>query len=155
MQHIYYRRTRRLDVPLITDIQLLPESAAPPTSSGSYQWTKVSRSIRDGVYRADPLYLWYQTGKTQHEMTEEEKHGLITELDVLFGDGEPWYGFERLEPATTEARPKVRENVWLTYRRGVKRARSSFSHFPHLTVGVSQRCRRRLNCTSRTMDALK
>lgn len=55
-------------------------------------------------------------------MTAEEKSELITELDVLYGDGQPWFGFDKLAPPTTEAQPGRRENVWLTYRRGVKRA---------------------------------
>ena len=50
--------------------------------------------------RAPPLYLWYKAAKTLAEMTAEEKANLITELDVLYGDDEPWYGFETLEPPT-------------------------------------------------------
>ncbi|ETW79354.1 hypothetical protein HETIRDRAFT_64651 [Heterobasidion irregulare TC 32-1] len=129
--HVYYRRTRRLDVPLITDLQLLPSTASPANPpSDSSVWHKADLSIRDGVYRAEPLFLWYQTGKTLSDMTAEEKSELITELDVLYGDGQPWFGFDKLAPPTTEAQPGRRENVWLTYRRGVKPVpRASPLHF--------------------------
>lgn len=53
-------------------------------------------------------------------MTAEEKQNLITEIDVTYGDGNPWFGFEKLSPATTERQEGLRENVWLTYRKGVK-----------------------------------
>ncbi|THH19807.1 hypothetical protein EW146_g1433 [Bondarzewia mesenterica] len=135
--HVYYRRTRRLDVPLITDIQLLPASASPANSPGS-TWTKNELSIRDGVYRAEPLFLWYRTGKTLGNMVPEEKSQLITEVDVLYGDGAPWYGFEKVEPATTEAQAGRRENVWLTYRRGTKSIPQTtplhFSHDGHFKI---------------------
>lgn len=52
-------------------------------------------------------------------MTSEERENIITELDVLYGVDIPWYGFEKLEPATFPQGPKV-ESTWITYRRGVK-----------------------------------
>ncbi len=42
------------------------------------------------------------------------------ELDVLFGEDVPWYGFEKLERPTIDEQGRV-EATWLTYRRGVKR----------------------------------
>lgn len=78
-------------------------------------------SLRAGILKAPPLYLWYRTGKKAGEMTTEERANLITELDVLYGEDVPWYGFEKLEPATMLESPK-REATWLTYRRGVKRS---------------------------------
>lgn len=72
-----------------------------------------------------PLYLWYQLGKTSGEMTAAERANLVTELDVLYGDDIPWYGFEKLEPATLLHRKDV-ESTWLTMRRGVKRTVSIF-----------------------------
>ncbi|KAI9573783.1 Metallo-dependent phosphatase-like protein [Boletus coccyginus] len=115
--NIYYRRTRRLDVPLITDLQLLPpgEVPAPPTDS----WVKVEHSIRDGVMRVDPLYLWYKTGKTMQEMSAEEKNNIVTEIDVLFGEDRPWFGFEKLDPPVTPEQDDL-SSVFVTYRRGVK-----------------------------------
>jgi len=83
-------------------------------------WVKVDHSIRDGVMHTDPMYLWYLPGKTMNEMTAEEKANLITEIDVLFGEDRPWYGFEKVEPPVTpETEGKV-DSVYVTYRRGVK-----------------------------------
>jgi hypothetical protein len=67
-----------------------------------------------------PVFLWYRIGKTSAEMTSEERSNIVTELDVLYGDDIPWYGFEKLEPATMLHR-KQQESTWLTMRRGVKR----------------------------------
>lgn len=116
--YVYYRRSRRLDVDLIRDIVLLP-SGEEPTTPGN--WHKVSTSLRDGVPRVSSLFLWYNLGTTLSNLTSEEKSNLITELDVLFGSDRPWYGFEKLEPATTTEQKGRLESAWLTYRRGVKR----------------------------------
>jgi len=115
--YVYYRRSRRLDVDLIRDIVLLP-SGEEPTTPGN--WHKVSTSLRDGVPRVSSLFLWYNLGTTLSNLTSEEKSNLITELDVLFGSDRPWYGFEKLEPATTTEQKGRLESAWLTYRRGVK-----------------------------------
>ncbi|KAI9435260.1 Metallo-dependent phosphatase [Lactarius indigo] len=113
---LYYRRTRRRDVTLISDIQILPSGATP---SGDGHWTQASLSLRDGVVRASPLFLWYRKDKTLGDMTDDERQALITELDVVYGDGDPWYGFERLSPPTTEKSARS-ESVSITVRRGVK-----------------------------------
>jgi hypothetical protein len=113
---LYYRRTRRRDVPLISDIQLLPSGVTP---SGDGDWIKAPRSLRDGVVRAPPLFLWYLKDKTLQDISEDERQSLITELDVVYGDGDPWYGFERLSPPTTEKSARG-ESVSITMRRGVK-----------------------------------
>lgn len=107
-----------MDIPLITGIQLLPEGQVPPSTE---TWTKVTRSIRDGVSRAPPLFLWYRTSKTGRELTIQEKQDdLITELDVLYGSDRPWYGFEKIEPSVTIEQSSRIESEWLTYRTGVK-----------------------------------
>lgn len=118
VQLLYYRRTRRRDVPLISDIQLLSSGVTP---SGDGDWIKAPRSLRDGVVRAPPLFLWYLKDKTLQDISEDERQSLITELDVVYGDGDPWYGFERLSPPTTEKSARG-ESVSITMRRGVKRA---------------------------------
>jgi hypothetical protein len=118
VQLLYYRRTRRRDVPLISDIKLLAPGVTP---SGDGDWVKASRSLRDGVVRSSPLFFWYLKGKTLQDISEVERQSLITELDVVYGDGDPWYGFERLSPPTTEKSPRA-ESVSITMRRGVKRA---------------------------------
>ena len=119
---MYYRRTRRRDVTLISDIQLLPSTATP---SGDGDWTKASLSLRDGVLRQAPLFLWYRKDKTLAEMSDDERQSLITELDVTYGDGDAWYGFEKLSPATSEGSSRT-ETVSVAIRRGVKRALRAF-----------------------------
>jgi hypothetical protein len=126
---MYYRRTRRRDVALISDIQLLPADATP---SGDGNWTKAALSLRDGVVRAPPLFLWYRKDKTLADMSDDERQSLITELDVIYGDGDPWYGFEKLTPPTTE-KSANRESVSISIRRGVKRALCSLQELPSLT----------------------
>ena len=82
----------------------------------------MSLSIRDGVRGEPPMFLWYKTGKTARELSAEEKRNdLITELDVLYGDDRPWYGFTKLEPSVTIHKAHRVEDEWLTYRKGVKR----------------------------------
>src|SRR6266404_9350017 len=114
---MYYRRTRRRDVTLISDIQLLPGNSTP---SGDGDWSKADISLRDGVVRAPALYLWYRKDKTLGDMSDDERQSLITEVDVIYGDGEPRYGFERLSPPTTEKSARS-VPVSITVRRGVKR----------------------------------
>ncbi|KAI0028898.1 Metallo-dependent phosphatase [Vararia minispora EC-137] len=118
---IYYRRTRRIDVPLVTNIQLLDATSPEPApSTPSSTWHKVTLSVRDGIVRAPPLYLWYETDKPMRDVTPDEKKALITELDLLFGDNVPWFGFERASGPPTMEASSDRAPVYLTYRRGTK-----------------------------------
>ena len=96
---MYHRRTRRRDVTLISDIQLLPADAT-PFDDGI--WTKAALTLRDGVVRAPSLFLWYQKDKMLADMLDGERQSLTTELDVIYGAGDPWYGFEKLTPPATE-----------------------------------------------------
>ena len=97
---------------------LLPPGEEP--SPRTDDWFKVKHSIRDGVMRTEPLYLWYKAGKSLNEMSTEERQQMITEIDVLFGEDRPWYGFEKLEPAVTPEKEGILDSVYMTYRRGVK-----------------------------------
>ncbi|KAH8116363.1 Metallo-dependent phosphatase [Phellopilus nigrolimitatus] len=115
--YIYYRRSRRLDVNFIDEVVLLPKDEEPTTQG---DWHKVVTSVRDGVPRTPQLFLWYKLGKTMSDLSTDEKQNLITELDVLFGEDRPWYGFERIEPPTTLGQEGRTDSGWLTYRRGVK-----------------------------------
>ncbi|KAF8159653.1 Metallo-dependent phosphatase-like protein [Crassisporium funariophilum] len=126
--NIYYRRTRRQDVNLVTDIQLLPGSDKPEPSD---RWVKAATSLRSGVIGTPPLYLWYKIGNSAGNMSAKEKANMITELDVLYGEDVPWYGFEKLEPPTLSQHGRV-EATWLTYRRGIKiPPRAPPLHFSH------------------------
>ncbi|KAL0953331.1 hypothetical protein HGRIS_004576 [Hohenbuehelia grisea] len=125
--HIYYRRTRRQDIPLVDNVVILPADENPTSTKQHLNltntgiWHKVTRSLRDGVPRTPPLYLWYHTSKTLAEMTAEEKENkLVTELDVVHGEGPAWYGFTKVEPAITEEQEGRHSSVSLIYRRGVK-----------------------------------
>ena len=54
-------------------------------------------------------------------MTEaERKNNIVTEIDVLFGKDQPWYGFDKVEHAAYDGVGRA-EPVWVTYRKGVKR----------------------------------
>ena len=117
-KNLYFRRTRRLDMPFITDLHLLPAGKTPEPLTDP--WVKVDHSIRDGVMHTDHMYLWYLPGKTMNEMTAEEKGNLVTEIDVLFGEDRPWYGVEKIEPPVTPEKEGIQESVYVTYRRGVK-----------------------------------
>ncbi|KAJ2934881.1 hypothetical protein H1R20_g2293, partial [Candolleomyces eurysporus] len=117
--NVYYRRTRRQDINLITDIRLLSEQETPSQTPAQDHWHRAPTSLRAGILRTPPLYLWYKIGKTAADMTAEEKNNIITEIDVLWGDDVPWYGFEKLEPPTMERMGRV-QSTRLTYRRGVK-----------------------------------
>jgi hypothetical protein len=86
----------------------------PDASEG---WHKVHQSLR--IRGISPLFLWYKIGKTAGEMSASEKANIITELDVLYGQDVPWYGFEKMNPPTLPAIGKF-DATWLTYRRGVK-----------------------------------
>jgi hypothetical protein len=90
-----------------------------PSDNGD--WVKAKLSLRDGVVRAPPLFLWYCKGKTLQDISDDERQDLVTEMDVLYGDGESWYGFEKLSPPTTEKSTRS-ESVSIIVRRGVKRA---------------------------------
>jgi hypothetical protein len=47
--NVYHRRTRRFDAPLITDLFLLPESAAPPADVNLSHYVQAQSNFRDGV----------------------------------------------------------------------------------------------------------
>nr|VWO97910.1 Zn(2)-C6 fungal-type domain-containing protein [Ganoderma boninense] len=113
--NVYYRRTRRHDIPLVTDVRVLPDKETPSPFSSA--WIRVAHPINPS---GEKRYLWYKAEKTWREMTEaERKNDLITEIDVLFGSDQPWYGFERVDRATYDGDGR-REAVWLTYRKGTK-----------------------------------
>ncbi len=118
IQNLYYRRTRRLDVPLITDLLLLPKDEAPPEANGD--WVKVSLSIRDGVPGQAPLYLWYKQGPPRSQLNDTQAANLITEIMVHRGDGRTWYGFDKLSTPVSVGKKGLTENVYLGYRRGVR-----------------------------------
>lgn len=86
-------------------------------------WHRVDTPLQEGAIRADQIYLWYRSEKTRRQMEEEEaRDKLITELDVLYGEDVPWYGFEKLQPPISQEQPGRRDATFITYRLGAKRA---------------------------------
>lgn len=81
--------------------------------------------------KADPLFLWYQLGKTSAQMSADERKNIITEIDVHFGDDIPWYGFEKLQPPTLISDGHT-QDTFMTFRRGVKLPpKAPDLHFSH------------------------
>jgi hypothetical protein len=119
--NLYYRRSRRLDVDLITDIQLLEEGnedKLPPPRSA---WRRATTPINDGVRpKQRPIALWFKLRPPLQKVSDEKEiEEAITELDILYGDGRPWYGFRKANRPVVATTPQA-EGVWVTYRKGVK-----------------------------------
>ncbi|KAI0774766.1 Metallo-dependent phosphatase [Trametes elegans] len=125
--NVFYRRTRRHDIPLVTEIRILPDKESP--SPFSIAWKKVAHPINPSGERR---YLWYKADQTWRDMTDaERRNNIVTEIDVLFGQDDPWYGFEKVNRATFDGTTRF-EPVWLTYRRGIKPPpRAPPLHFSH------------------------
>lgn len=124
--NVHYRRTRRLDAPLITDILFLQDGQTPPDGINLSEYTKAQGNWNDGVWPKRPiLNAWYKTrAPNQPGLSIEELHTrtapsvntldseIITELDVLYGDGPPFWGFQRstngpISPTEGEQRDAV------------------------------------------------
>ena len=124
--NVYYRRTRRLDVPLITALRVAPEPLPDTLKTELEGWTKAAGDLHSGVWPTQSeLRLYYRTraqgqsGGTPHQRQEETSTHFITELDIVFGDDEPFFGFERVQGGKVlEAKAGKWESVDLAYRRG-------------------------------------
>lgn len=99
---------------------LLAKDEAPPEANGD--WVKVNWSIRDGVPGQAPLYLWYKQGPPRSQLNDTQATNLITEIMVHYGDGRTWYGFDKLPTPVSVGKKGATETVYLSYRRGVRRA---------------------------------
>ncbi|KIJ55458.1 hypothetical protein M422DRAFT_151719 [Sphaerobolus stellatus SS14] len=128
--NMYYRRTRKLDIPLITDLRLLPEGGdnlLPERDS----WYSVGRSVRDGVKGTNPLFLWFKLGPTYRGLDKNQTRNLITELDVIYGSGGPMYGFQMLFPEVVKENAQI-DPATIAYRRGPPEiSRAPPLHFNH------------------------
>lgn len=173
--NLYYRRTRRLDVPLINDVLILPDGASPPAFVNLTEFTQAEGDLHSGVWngKKKAMRMWYKTttenmpkqtthykkgrrekgsrssGDDWNEWDDEEGDGteplsgigssdewsegptkgsskptstskqIITEIDVHFGDDQPWFGFERvLNGPVMKAEPNRWETVDVIVRRG-------------------------------------
>ncbi|KAL7412473.1 Metallo-dependent phosphatase-like protein [Mrakia frigida] len=116
---LYYRRSRRFDVPYITSIVVVKSSKDLPSgfvlSSGD--------DLHSGAWpRLPGLLLAYKLKNPPDDSLDGipvEEEEVVTEIDVLFGEGEPWFGFQRVEPRILEKSSRHPESVGLTVRMGV------------------------------------
>ncbi|WVW78226.1 hypothetical protein I302_100178 [Kwoniella bestiolae CBS 10118] len=155
--NIYYRRTRRLDADLITDLQIVPE---PPSKELQYDlenggWQKATGNLHSGVWPSRPEErIWYRTksqgwddvwkrqvtdNSTEESIPEDsgetptggvkeiqsgelntvEYGDYITEVDIIYGDDDPFFGFERVQGGKiTESKAGKWESVGMAVRRG-------------------------------------
>ncbi|GFZ47944.1 LOW QUALITY PROTEIN: hypothetical protein JCM24511_05691 [Saitozyma sp. JCM 24511] len=135
--NVYYRRTRRMDVALISDLRIVPEPAPENMAAELEGWTKAEGDLHSGVWPKKPeLGLWYKTkeqtwngwrGRSNRadEVGSEaarqyvDDADIITEVDVVYGDGPAFYGFERVAGGKImEAEAQRWESVDLAFRRG-------------------------------------
>jgi hypothetical protein len=112
--NVWYRRTRRLDADLITDLKLLPDP--PPKGEDLAGWTEASGDLRTGTWSRRPsLRLWYKTRSPKSAADMESHTDIITELSAHFGGGDPFFGFERVRGQNVS---EGEHAVELIYRRG-------------------------------------
>jgi hypothetical protein len=128
-----------MDVPLISDLRIVPEPPPEDILKELDGWIKADGDLHSGVWPSQKeLRLWYKTqeqtwdgwrrrsGKRASETVNGsadrqylEEVDIITEVDVIFGDGPPFYGFERVKgDKIMEAKGQRWESVDLAYRRG-------------------------------------
>lgn len=84
------------------------------------EWRGASTSLREGVIGQPALYLWYRLGPPMGQLNATEVDNLITEIDVVNGEGPPFYGFEKVSPQLSTARSTQGENSYMTFKRGKK-----------------------------------
>ncbi|KAL7419143.1 Phosphatase dcr2 [Cryptotrichosporon argae] len=132
--NIYYRRTRRLDVPLVAHIRVLPEPPPTDLADELSDWVKADGDLHSGVWPSQSEWrLWYKTreqfwdgwkraapgaGAVQRR-TAFDDADIITELDVVYGEDAPFFGFTRVEGGPVTDRKEGRwESVDVAFRRG-------------------------------------
>ena len=81
--HLWYRRSRRLDVPLITSLLILSDDDVDLIPEPKSSWHKASGSLVDGVYpRQKDIYLWYKLRPPLQDASDDEEiQEAITEID--------------------------------------------------------------------------
>ena len=75
--------------------------------------------LHDGIWPKQPVSrLWYKLSD-QRKRQGIEAEGIITELDVVYGDAEPFFGFQRVQGGKIlDEKAGKWESVDLAYRRG-------------------------------------
>jgi hypothetical protein len=80
--NIWYRRSRRLDVPLITSLLILADDEMDLIPEPKESWHKSPGSLVDGVSSEKDLFLWYKLRPPlQDETEDQELEEIITEID--------------------------------------------------------------------------
>jgi len=123
--HVYYRRTRRLDTPLVSDIRVVPEPVPDTLQNDLIGWTKASGDLHSGIWPSQAeSRIWYklqeQSWASQTRQALKLDFGeIITEIDIVYGDDEPFFGFRRVNGGKVlDAKPGKWDSVDLAYRRG-------------------------------------
>ncbi|QRV74007.1 hypothetical protein RhiJN_02021 [Ceratobasidium sp. AG-Ba] len=117
--YIYYRRSRRLDVPTITDIRIIDEGDEFSLPDNNQTWHQAEGILTDGIYpRVKNRKLWYTTQKPYANATEEELDDVVTELDIVYGEDEPFWGFKRVEGLIYPGKPGKSLPISLAMRKG-------------------------------------
>lgn len=140
-KYIFYRRSRRSDVPKIVDLRLVQTGADNRPVGGDYAgWHRVSEDMRSTFLAAAskkmPVHLYYRTvGGTAQDKDGQEgmapeilsatdqalNSDPITEVDVIYGTGPAWPGFKQVGLAVQSNEQLNVAQVTLTARRTPER----------------------------------
>ena len=122
---IFYRKSRRYDVPRVVEIRLVEQGVHnKPKGKG---WHRAKHDLRSKYLRVvgkeKNLHLYYRTvGGPEEENRRRRKEQLpdqdpITELDIVYGDNPAWPGFDIAGVITTSHPDMGAARVALSYRR--------------------------------------
>ena len=111
-------------------MRVAPEPPPDDVAAELEGWTKAAGDLHSGLWPNQPeMRLWYKTqdqawdGWTQrqaeHARQEILDEDIITELDVVYGDDDPWFGFERVRGGkVVDGKEGKWESVDIAFRRG-------------------------------------
>lgn len=119
---------------MITDLAIADEGDEFAIPDNGKTWHQAEGILTDGIYpRVKNRRLWYAVQKPYKNATEgEQLDDVITELDILYGEDEPFWGFERVEGLIYPGRPGKSLPISLVARKGFSGAFSILStHTPH------------------------
>lgn len=138
---LYYRRSRRFDVPYITSVVVLDKGVPVPPgfilAAGddlhSGAWPRLPEQRLAYKLRYPPGYETPDGVAAENYQKEEgdapvDEKLVLTEIDVLYGDDEPWFGFSKVRPLILEQSKRHKASVGLVIRMGVPGAPSHFVH---------------------------
>lgn len=136
-RYIFYRRSKRTsDVPNVVEVRLVELGTDQNPQGGEWAgWHRVKTDLRSHYMRIfmqlPPLHLYYRTvggtdedrvGIEAGEYHEPSKagnstHQPVTELDIVYGNGPPWPGFEPVGQVAPYQPEFSSSGVRLTMRR--------------------------------------